>query len=97
MTVETRTFWFNCGVFLMNGILLALIEGGIYFGCLFYVLPQFEDAANSGVVNAILPVAMIIGLIAAMVISSSIITWVIKKFELQDKLDQKLVNRYLKK
>ena len=96
MTVKERTFLFNCFVWLMNAVLFILIEGGLYLGLMLYVLPQFKDAENSGIVNAILPIILIAGLFVCIAISVNIVTWVIKHFELQDKLNPKLVSRYLK-
>lgn len=98
MTNSTRTFWFNCGVWLLNAILFVVIEGGLYIGLMIYVMPKWvpEGAEKSGVVNAVLPIALLVGLILCMFISIKIVTWEIKHFHLEDKLDPKLVSRYIK-
>jgi len=98
MTNSTRTFWFNCGVWIMNAILFVLIEGGLYLALMLYVLPELvpEGAESNGVVNAVIPIALLAGMILCMFISVKIVTWAIVHFHLEEKLDPKLVNRYLK-
>ncbi|HAC32155.1 MAG TPA: hypothetical protein DCF70_05965 [Treponema sp.] len=95
MTISERTTYFNVIVGLFNIVLGLIIEFGLIALC-YLALARMPETANSIPVSVLLPFVLLIGLVLAMVISVKCITWTIKKFNLQDKLDQKVVKRYIK-
>ena len=72
-----------------NQIRFFLVGGSLIF------LSRFPQIANGISVNVLLPFVLFAGIILAMMLSVKTITWAIKKFNLQDKLDQKAIKRYI--
>lgn len=95
MTVSERTTYFNIIVGIFNIILGLAIEFALIGSC-FLILARFPESAGSIPVNVLLPFVLFAGVIIAMMISIKCVTWAIKTFNLQDKLDQKVVKRYIK-
>lgn len=95
MTIKERTTLFNIFVGLFNIILGLLIEVSLVIAC-FFILSKIPNSANSLPTQIILPFVLLIGFLIAMTISIKTITWVIKKFNLETKLDQKIIKRYIK-
>lgn len=94
MTTHDRTIIFNICVALFNITLGLAIEFLLVGGSLIF-LSRFPQIANGISVNVLLPFVLFAGIILAMMLSVKAITWAIKKFNLQDKLDQKAVKRYI--
>jgi len=96
MTVKERTRIFNLAVIVFNVVLGLLVEG-IVIGLLIFVLKSNPNLGESTFSQVALPLVLLVGLIIAMSISVKAISWAIVKFNLQDKLDPKVVSRYVKK
>ncbi|WP_407426670.1 hypothetical protein [Treponema sp.] len=96
MTIKERTLFFNICVILFN-IVVGLIVEGVLFLSLLIFLAEHQNLAESLFSQIALPIVLLIGLIAAMSISVHTVSWAIKKFHLEDKLDPKVVSRYQKK
>ncbi|WP_296669149.1 MULTISPECIES: hypothetical protein [unclassified Treponema] len=94
MTTHDRTLVFNLCVALFN-IILGLAIELVLVGGSFIFLSKFPVIANGISVNVLLPFILFAGIILAMMISVKTISWAIKKFELQDKLEQKAIKRYI--
>ena len=94
MTTHDRTLIFNLCVALFN-IILGLAIELVLVGGSFIFLSKFPTIANGISVNVLLPFILFAGIILAMMISVKTIGWAIKKFELQDKLEQKAIKRYI--
>ena len=99
MTVQERTFWFNLFVIVFNIILGILVEGVVLGLCMLAVkaYPGVFGGTDGSIASSFLPFILLAGLIIAMYISVKCISWIIEKFHLEDKLDEKLVKRYVKK
>lgn len=95
MTIKERTTYFNILVGIFNIVLGLVIEFAL-IGASFVFLSKFPNSAESIPVSVLLPFILFAGLIIAMFISINVISWVITHFNLQDKLDQKVVRRYVK-
>ena len=94
MTTKDRTLIFNVCVAIFNITLGLLIEGTLLISLMIFLsrYPQF----GSGILgNVLLPFALFAGVIIAMLISTKVIAWVIRKLNLQDKVDHKAIKRYL--
>ncbi|MBO6217963.1 MULTISPECIES: hypothetical protein [unclassified Treponema] len=96
MTTKERTFIFNLCVILFNIIVGLFIEAILLLGLLFF-LAENPNLQESVFTQVAIPILLLIGLIAAMSISVHAVSWAIKKFHLEDKLDPKVVSRYQKK
>lgn len=95
MTKKERTFVFNLFVILYNLVLGLLIEGVLFIAIIF-LISRNQNLAESVFSQVALPLVLLAGLIATMAISVKTVGWFIKKFNLEDKLDEKLVSRYKK-
>lgn len=95
MTKKERTLVFNLCVILYNLVLGLLIEGFLFLAVIF-LISKNQNLAESVFSQIALPLVLLAGLIAAMAISVKTVGWFIKKFNLEDKLDEKLVSRYKK-
>lgn len=95
MTIKERTNLFNLCVIVFNVVLGLLVEG-IVIGLLILVLHSNPNLGESTFTQVALPLVLLIGLIVAMSISVKTISWAIIKFNLQDKLDPKVVSKYVK-
>ena len=96
MTTKERSFLFNLCVIVYN-ILIGLAVTVVLLISLMFFLTENPNLSESIFVQIALPIILLIGLIAAMSISVHTVSWAIKKFHLEDKLDPKLVSRYQKK
>lgn len=96
MTIKERTFIFNICVIAFNIVVGLLVEAVLLLGMLFF-LAENPNLAESVFSQVALPILLLIGLIAAMSISVRSVSWAIQKFNLEDKLDPKVVSRYRKK
>ncbi|MCR4822895.1 MAG: hypothetical protein K5873_08515 [Treponema sp.] len=96
MTTKERTFIFNVCVILYNIFLGLLIESVLILSLMFFIYDN-PNLGESVPIQVALPIALLIGLIAAMSLSVRSVSWAIKKFNLSDKLDPKVVSRYQKK
>ena len=96
MTKKERTFLFNLCVIVYN-IFIGLAVTAVLFISLMFFLAENPNLSESIFVQIALPIILLIGLIAAMSISVHTVSWAIRKFHLEDKLDPKVVNRYQKK
>ena len=96
MTVKERTRIFNLVVIIFN-VALGLLVEGIVMGLLIFVLKSNPNLGESTFSQVALPLVLLVGLIIAMSISVKVISWAIVKFNLQDKLDPKVVSRYVKR
>ncbi len=96
MTKKERTFLFNLCVIVYN-IFIGLAVTAVLFISLMFFLAENPNLSESIFVQIALPIILLIGLIAAMSISVHTVSWAIKKFHLEDKLDPKVVSRYQKK
>lgn len=96
MTTKERTFLFNICVILYNIFIGLIVEVIILLSLLFFI-NENPNAAESVPMQVIFPLLLLAGLIAAMSISVHTVSWAIKKFKLEDKLDPKVVSRYQKK
>ncbi len=94
MTKQDRTFIFNICVGLFN-IVLGLSIELILVAATFLLLRRFPNIGNSIPTNVLLPFVFIAGLFIAMYISAKTIAKVVRKFNLQEKVDSKAVSRYL--
>lgn len=94
MTRKDRTFIFNICVGLFN-IVLGLAIELILIAATFFLLHRFPNIGNSIPSNVLLPFVFIAGLFVAMYISAKTIAKVVRKFNLQEKVDPKAVTRYL--
>lgn len=94
MTTKDRTFIFNICVGLFNIILGLAIELILIFATV-TLLRRFPNLAGGISTNVLLPFVFIAGLFIAMYISVKTISKVVRKFNLQEKLDPKAVKRYL--
>lgn len=95
MTLKERTNLFNLCVIVFNVVLGLLVEG-IVIVLLFLVLHSNPNLGESNFFQIALPLVLLIGLVIAMAISVKVITWAIIKFNLTDKLDPKVVSKYVK-
>ncbi len=96
MTIKERTRIFNLAVIVFN-VALGLLVEGIVIGLLILVLKSNPNLGESTFSQVALPLVLLVGLIIAMSISVKAISWAIVKFNLQDKLDPKVVSRYVKR
>lgn len=96
MTKKERTFLFNLCVIIYN-IFIGLAVTAVLFISLMFFLAENPNLSESLFVQIALPIILLIGLIAAMSISVHTVSWAIKKFHLEDKLDPKVISRYQKK
>lgn len=96
MTKSENTFIFNICVILFNIFIGIFVEAVILISLLIF-MHENPNLGESVPMQVILPILLLIGLIAAMSISVHIVSWAIKKFNLADKLDSKVVSRYQKK
>lgn len=96
MTQKERTTIFNLIVILFN-IATGLAVEAIVIGILFFVLHSNPNLGESVPMQVILPIMLLIGLIMAMTLSVKTITWAIEKFNLEGKIDPKIVSKYQKK
>lgn len=96
MTIKERTNLFNLCVIVFN-VVLGLFVEGIVIALLFLVLHSNPNLGESTFTQVALPFVLLIGLIIAMSISVKTISWAIVKFNLQDKLDPKVVSKYVKR
>lgn len=96
MTIKERTNLFNLCVIVFNVVLGLLVEG-IVIGLLILVLRTNQNLGESTFVQVAIPLVLLIGLIIAMSISVKVISWAIVKFNLIDKLDPKVVSKYVKR
>lgn len=94
MTTHERTVIFNLCVALFN-IILGLAIELVLVGGSFIFLSKFPAIANGISVNVLLPFILFAGIILAMMLSVKTISWAIKKFDLQNKLEQKAIKRYI--
>lgn len=94
MTKIYRTLIFNLLVGLFN-IVLGLAIEFVLIGGSFIFLARFPAIAGGISVNVLLPILLFAGIILAMIISMKTISWAVKKFNLQDKVDHKAIRRYL--
>lgn len=95
MTIKERTNLFNLCVIVFNVVLGLLVEGGVILLLMFF-LKSNENLGESMFTQVALPLVLLIGLIIAMSISVKTISWAIVKLNLQDKLDPKVVSKYVK-
>lgn len=95
MTIKERTNLFNLCVIIFNVVLGLLVEG-VVIGLLILVLRANPNLGESTFTQVALPLVLLIGLIIAMSISVKVISWAIVKFNLTDKLDPKVVSKYVK-
>lgn len=96
MTQKERTTIFNLIVILFN-IATGLIVEVIVIGMLFFVLHSNPNLGESVPMQVILPIMLLIGLIMAMTLSVKTVSWAIEKFNLEGKIDPKIVSKYQKK
>ncbi|MBP3772316.1 MAG: leader peptide processing enzyme [Treponema sp.] len=96
MTKKERTLLFTICVIIYNIIIGLAIEAVLIVSLLFF-LAENPKLAESVFTQVALPLLLLIGLIAAMSISVRSVGWAIRKFNLEDKLDPKVVSRYQKK
>lgn len=94
MTTSERTLVFNICLGIFNIALGLLICGFLIFGSMFILAGMSESARESVPVSVILPFILIAGLFASMAISRSAVIFVLDKFDLRQKLDQKMTSRY---
>lgn len=94
MTKTERTLLFNICVMLFNVVLGLAIELTIVL-LLLYVLPKIPSIADSVPSRTVLPFFLLAGLFIAMILSVKCISWAVKTFHLEDKLDEKAVKRYI--
>lgn len=94
MTIKERTFIFNVIVNIFNIIIGLAIEGAL-LACLFYILPKIPNSENSIPTQVILPFLLFAGLIIAMLISIKFVAWTIRRFDLYDKIDPKIIKKYI--
>lgn len=95
MTIKERTNLFNLCVIIFN-VVLGLFVEGIVIGLLILVLRENPNLGESTFTQVALPIVLLIGLIIAMSISVKAVSWAIVKFNLTDKLDPKVVSKYVK-
>lgn len=95
MTTKERTLVFNLLVGLFNIVLGLAIEFVLIGGCLLF-LARFPAIAGGISVNVILPFLLFAGIIIAMIISVRVVSWAVKKFKLQGRVDQKAIQRYIR-
>ena len=95
MTKKERTLVFNLCVIVFNVALGLFIEFALIFALL-YLLPHIPNFSQSVPTQTVLPFLLLAGLFAAMIISVRCVTWAIKTFRLEDKLDEKAVRRYIR-
>ena len=96
MTIKERTRIFNLVVIVFN-VAIGLLVEGIVIGLLILILKSNPSLGESTFSQVALPLVLLVGLIVAMSISVKTISWAIEKFNLQDKLDPKVVSKYVKK
>ena len=96
MTTKERTLVFNLCVIVFNIVLGLTVEAIVLIGLMFF-LTENPNLAKSMFSQIAIPIFLLLGLIAAMAISTYAVGWVIRKFHLEDKLDQKVISRYQKK
>ena len=96
MTTKERTVVFNLCVIVFNIVVGLFVELIVLLGLMFF-LAENPSLSESTFTQIALPILLLIGLIAAMSISVHAVGWAIKKFNLSDKLDPKVVSRYQKK
>lgn len=94
MTKHERTLLFNFCVIVFNIALGLAIEFALIFA-LVRVLPLIPNAAESVPTQTVLPFVLLAGLFVAMILSVRCISWAIKTFHLEDKLEEKAVKRYI--
>ena len=96
MTKKERTNIFNLCVIIFN-IAIGLTVELVVLGCIMLMLKANPNLGETMPMQVILPILLLAGLFVAMSLSIRTISWVIQKFNLADKLDQKVVSRYQKK
>ena len=96
MTIGERTLLFNICVIIFNIVLGLCIEGFLVFSCFFFMQGFSKEVQQSIPVTVVLPFILLVGFFACVAISRRCVTWAIDRFNLRDKLDQNLLNRYPK-
>lgn len=96
MTTKERTLVFNLCVIIFNIFVGLFVEAVLLISLLFFINDN-PNLGESVPMQVVLPLLLLVGLIVAMSISVRTVSWAIKKFHLEDKLDPKVVNRYQKK
>lgn len=95
MTVKERTLLFNLCVIIYN-IILGLIVEGAFFILFLLFMGKFPNLGESVYFQLALPILMLFGLVAAILISTRTVRAFIKKFHLEDKLSEKVIEHYKK-
>ena len=95
MTKKEFSFLFTVCVSVYN-ILLALVIETVLFLLLIVFMSKNQQLGQSVFVQIALPVTMILGLVASITLSNKTVRWTIKKFSLEEKLSEKIIEHYKK-
>lgn len=95
MTKSERSTLFTLLTSLLNIVLTLGIELGIITGLFFFINKMGYTQENIPL-SVVLPFVLLAGLLLSFVLFVRICAWIIRTFGLEDKIDQKIVNRYIK-
>ncbi|MDE5613757.1 MAG: hypothetical protein K2I74_03810 [Treponemataceae bacterium] len=96
MTKKERSLLFTVLTSVCNIVITLAIEL-LLLAALFMLFHGVPALANSMPVQILIPFALIAGLFISLMIFAKFAGWVIRAFKLEDKLDEKIVNRYCPK
>lgn len=96
MTVKERSLLFTVLTSVCNIVITLAIEL-LLLAALFVLLRSVPALANSLPVQVLIPFVLIAGLFISLAVFARFAGWVIRAFNLADKLDEKIVNRYCPK
>ncbi|MBQ3965777.1 MAG: hypothetical protein II684_02960 [Treponema sp.] len=96
MTLKERSLLFTVLTSICN-IVITLIVEILLLVALFMLLRSVPSLSSSMPVQIIIPFILIAGLFISLMIFARFAGWVIKTFHLEDKIDEKIVNRYCPK
>lgn len=95
MTKHERSVVFTLVTSVCNIILTLIIEL-LLIVCLGLLFKFVPSAANAIPTQVVLPFILFAGLVVSLMLFVRFAAWIIKTFHLEDKLEEKLVRRYIK-
>ncbi len=94
MTKKERSALFTVLTSVLNIVITLSIEAVLIVG-LFFIIRMIPNAQDNIPVTVVLPFILFAGLIAGLLSFVKVTGWIIKTFKLEDKLDAKIVKRYI--
>lgn len=95
MTKSERSTLFTVLTSILNIALTLAIELAI-ITALFFFINKMGYTQENIPLSVVLPFVLLAGLFLSFVLFVRVCAWIIRTFHLEDKIDQKIVNRYIK-